>query len=98
MRKAKKQQVVEDVVKPPKKERKKKIPTTTTEQGESPDSLSGTVSVSPVTKVIKGYVNIQRNPRGGFYTGGDIHDTVEGAKRVASNNTVTQIFIAFEYK
>ncbi len=48
--------------------------------------------------VIKGFINIQANPKGGFYTAADIHDTVEKAKAVASKQTITQVYIAFEVK
>ena len=49
--------------------------------------------------VIKGYVNIQMVENRGkvsFYTGCDIHPDIESAKRVASKNTVQQVYIAFD--
>jgi len=46
--------------------------------------------------IVKGYINIQENPRGGVYTGADIHETEEDAKRHASKLTVCQVYIAFD--
>jgi len=42
------------------------------------------------------FINIQENPQGGFYTGGDIHPTAERAKLMASKQTVAQHYIALE--
>jgi hypothetical protein len=85
---------------------------TTTEVATAERDLSiGNVSVKPATSVskttdlcervihtVKGYVNVQRNPNGGYYLGGDIHNTVELAKSVASKPTIAQLFVAFEVK
>jgi hypothetical protein len=54
--------------------------------------------VEDPTHIIKGYINIQRNSKGGIYTGGDIHETVELAKHYASKATITQVYLAFEVK
>ena len=82
-----------------KKERRKKIASTISTPTETETLSSGTdVVETATTRVKKGWINIQRNPKGGFYTGGDIHDDVETAKRFATKNTLCQQFIAFEYK
>lgn len=101
---------VETVVKRKRNDKRTVIGTTTNMQLETLPSLSGSPSVSPVitpekkkvdtglVRVIKGFVNVQRNPYGSYYLGGDIHDSLESAKSVASKPTVTQLYVAFEVK
>jgi hypothetical protein len=53
--------------------------------------------------VIKGYVNICRSPKTRhakewYYTGGDIHETQDKAKKVASHTTVNQVYIECDIK
>lgn len=45
-----------------------------------------------------GWVNIQKVPNGGMFTGADIHETEELAKKHASANTITQTRIEFTVK
>lgn len=96
--KEKAQLPVTSAVKPSKSASRKKIVTTIEEPSETEDSSSGKDCVSAVTtlRVIKGFINIQKNPRGGYYTGGDIHDTLELAKKFSTKNTVSSVYIAFE--
>ena len=94
--------------------RKRKIRSTTIPLVKKDDISSGTDSVETATlpledvpavkslsesgtKIVKGFVNIQQS-KYGYYTGGDIHDTPEHAKGVASKATVATIFVAFEVK
>lgn len=45
----------------------------------------------------EGYVNIQRYARQGIVTGGDIHPTLEQARRAASPFTIYQAKIIYPY-
>lgn len=102
--------IVEKQVKPV---RAKKTTTTTIQPDVKECSLSGTESaptaITPMVvesgskqlRLIKGYVNIQRNTMSkkmSYYTGGDIHDSIELAKAHASKNTVATVYLAFEVK
>jgi len=49
----------------------------------------------------KGFVNIQKAVFGrriGYYTGGDIHATLESAQSVADKNTIAQATIEYTVK
>lgn len=51
--------------------------------------------------IIEGWINIQGYParkRVNYCTGGDIHETLEQAKKVASTFTLGQVFIRLEKK
>jgi hypothetical protein len=99
VQKAKELQTAIAVEKAEKKESRKVIRKTTSLAEEKVVSSGGTdCAETATTKVIRGYVNIQRNPHGGFYLGGDIHDTIEAAKNVASKYTINQLYVAFEVK
>jgi hypothetical protein len=43
---------------------------------------------------LRGWINIQRSASG-LYSGGDIHETIEDARRAASHATVTQAQITW---
>jgi hypothetical protein len=50
---------------------------------------------------IQGWINIQKHKVGrytGYYTGGDIHPTIEDAKKVSTDNTVAQAYIDAELR
>ena len=54
-------------------------------------------------KVIVGWANLQKYPdsalyRNNYYTGADIHKTIEDARKYASKYTVGQFFISCEVK
>ena len=54
-------------------------------------------------KVVVGWVNMQKIPdntyyRNNYFTGADIHKTLEDARKAASKNTVGQFFVSCEVK
>ena len=54
-------------------------------------------------KVVVGWVNMQKIPdntyyRNNYFTGADIHKTIEDARKAASKNTVGQFFVSCEVK
>lgn len=67
------------------------------------DLVSEIKEIKPAVKsersstIIEGWVNVQKHEyrpkKFVFYTGGDIHETQEEAKRVATKQTVGQVFI-----
>lgn len=98
---AAKEQLTAPVVEKQKRSASKPVTLTTTESVLEESLLSsGKDCAKPATTilVVKGFVNIQKNPSGGYYCGGDIHETLEKAKSVASKPTITQLYVAFEVK
>lgn len=65
------------------------------------EDTDGHVNSSP--KVVVGWANLQKYPdsalyRNSYYTGADIHKTIEDARKHSSKYTVGQFFISCEVK